>query len=461
MNIATGITTAPRPGPDVLARCVESVRLAGLSRPLVFAEPKTPIPDDVDQAADVIHRHERLGDAGNWLQSLRDTLEARPKADTILILQDDVTLSRGVCDVLEGCLWPSSRCGVVQLCTSVGYALQGQGLTRLPRDALGDFLGAWACLFPRHVAHQLVAYAATRRWKSHGADPSPNCPPNERRGSDRYIGLVLKALKYEGWVCRPSLALHSDAPSSLDHGGYDGVRRTLEFVEDAVGWESGTTARYHLPWGTVEPRRISVVIPIAGDCGKMARACLERLADHACVPIRVIVVDNGTPPAVGEAVLDVADQVGLPLTWIRNEADAGFMRACNQGIHAAGDDDVLLLNPACRVGPNCISMLVYTLALRCKAAAAGPVTLGDGHQSLNRHARQKQVGFVHPEELGPEELPWRLDGWAPTLESSLGFFCVLIRRSALDSVGLLDDNWCKRAVHNGRELVLQPGAFAC
>jgi hypothetical protein len=44
MNMSVAITTAPRPGPWLLGRCLLSLKAAGFTDRIVFAEPESVIP---------------------------------------------------------------------------------------------------------------------------------------------------------------------------------------------------------------------------------------------------------------------------------------------------------------------------------------------------------------------------------------------------------------------------------
>jgi len=490
--IAAAVTTAPRPGMTLLPRCVASLLETGFERPLVFAEPDSPMPAWIGEAAEVVQWRRRLGAWRNWLHALQETLRRRPAAEAVLMVQDDVVFCRRLPEFLEGDLWPSLRCGVVQVSVSRAYRNQPRGLSLLPARSAADLAGAWACLFPRHVAYQVVAHGLTRGWQGHPRLTIHN--PVQKCGIDPFIGRTVTGLGYEVWLYNPSLGDHDSDCSCLGHGpSHSGNRNALAFIgqeADPFAVVPAARRRYELPTGrrriivntaAAGDDRLAVVIPMAGECHDLMRSCLGHLARFGGVPLLAVIVDNGTPPGVAEQVRFLAEDLGLPAIQVRNQTNLGFTRAANQGIRAAdttgasgatGHRDVLLLNSDCRVGPNCIPLLVQALARNPKAAAAGPLSLDRGHQSLRHPKRRKQAGLDSLPGDRANSIVWSLAHNTVSDEPMLAFFCTLIRGAALDQVGLFDESpefaaglcgddlWCGVARQRGWQLLLHHGAFA-
>lgn len=95
------------------------------------------------------------------------------------------------------------------------------------------------------------------------------------------------------------------------------------------------------------------VVIVNWNAGAQLRVCLESLA--ACRRdsfelSSVVVVDN----ASRDGSADGLEGIELPLRVIRNRQNAGFGKACNQGVAALSTDYVLFLNPDTEVGPDSI-----------------------------------------------------------------------------------------------------------
>jgi hypothetical protein len=137
----------------------------------------------------------------------------------------------------------------------------------------------------------------------------------------------------------------------------------------------------------------------------------------------LIVVDNGNPPAIGEALARRA--AGEPrLTLLSGHGNVGFAAGCNRGAAAAGGDILLLLNPDCRLGPGTLARLLVEAArlerpwllgcrivdpqgrearggrrhaltpLRAVIEGTGLYRFGLGRWRLNRHAEPLPAGTV-------------------------------------------------------------------
>jgi GT2 family glycosyltransferase len=212
---------------------------------------------------------------------------------------------------------------------------------------------------------------------------------------------------------------------------------------------------------------------MAGDCSGLMARCIDHLQRNAGGPVRLIVVDNGTPDAVGEAV-DKAAVGFASYQRVRHEDNRGFTEACNAGIRAAGDCDVLLLNSDCRVAPNCIPLLRQAMTRREQVAAVGPLTLDDGDQSLRQPLRLQQAGLsrLPSEPVNQVALIRQLAENTLSEETRLAFFCTLLSRAAINAIGLLDEDpelqsglgvddfWCHKAGRAGWKVLVHHGAFA-
>lgn len=82
---AVGVTTAPRKIPT-LDKCLASMRVAGWSRPHIFAEPGSPVPDE---GADVVRRPSLFGAWRNFYEGLEALRRDAPTASAYLMVQDD------------------------------------------------------------------------------------------------------------------------------------------------------------------------------------------------------------------------------------------------------------------------------------------------------------------------------------------------------------------------------------
>lgn len=193
-------------------------------------------------------------------------------------------------------------------------------------------------------------------------------------------------------------------------------------------------------------RALDVAI-VSFRCEDLLRRCLASLREHPpASPMLPRVVDNDSGDGTAEMVAREFPDVELTV----NERNEGFARASNQAIAAGDSPYVLCLNPDCEVGPGTIDRLLDAMDEHPEAGACGPSLLRpDG--SADHAARR---GFPTPlNSLGHftgiarrRRAPAAMRGYAPGFaepgpaDSVNGAF-MLMRRRALDQVGLFDEGY--------------------
>ena len=158
----------------------------------------------------------------------------------------------------------------------------------------------------------------------------------------------------------------------------------------------------------------------------------------------VLVVDNAST----DGSVQMARE-RFPWVWlIENRENVGFARANNQAIHQSQGRYVLLLNSDTEVYPGALETMVQFMEEHPQAGGCGPRLLNaDGSLQVSCHPM-----------LTPEREFWRLMffdrlwrratyvqerwGWeAPRPVEVIKGACFLLRRTALDQVGLLDEGY--------------------
>ena len=452
-RFAVGITSAPRPRPT-LARCVASVIGAGFA-PTVYAEPGT---DLTGVSCPVVVRPERLGCWRNYVQTLRDLLAAEPRAQAIVIFQDDIVVAQRTREFLEHDLWPSDRTGVVSLYSPDFKLYEAREKTGWKRIHSQWLMGACAMVYPREVAEALSRHTTWR-----GGAKRTIKDPAKWKAVDTWIGHAVHAEKRHAYYPNPSLCQHIAETSSIGHGGNNSLRRgrhfrrSGKFAGEAITpfdlFPDHPAVRFNGDGGLRLAEPLSVVIP-AWNCFDLTKRCLQALAANAGVePLDVIYVDNGSEPGVVDQVHNLATALRLPLRMITFPENRGFCPAANAGM-AAARGDVLLLNNDCYIHPGCLPAMLRHMLSDPKVASVGPLTADHGSQSIKRH---------------PDLAKQRGQRKSLTRNMVVGF-CQLKRKEALQQIGLLDDNlphglgtdddWCHRARAAGWKVLLALDAFA-
>lgn len=196
-----------------------------------------------------------------------------------------------------------------------------------------------------------------------------------------------------------------------------------------------------------EDAAVSVVI-VTWNVAREVLACLASLAGDGAVH-DVTVIDNASHDGTVEAIRRSFPQVRV----LANDANAGFARACNQGIRHTRGAYVLLLNPDCVPAAGAIARLADYMRRHGQAGAVGPrVRQPDGRDDLRSPCRLPTLWSDLCDRSGmaaacPTSRLWaahRLPGWDRARSGAVDGVsgaCLLLRRAALDAVGLLDEGF--------------------
>jgi GT2 family glycosyltransferase len=196
------------------------------------------------------------------------------------------------------------------------------------------------------------------------------------------------------------------------------------------------------------PAVLSVIV-VSFNSSSFLPDCLSSVfAQESSFPVEVIAVDNASTDNSPEII----DRRFPRARVIRNETNRGFAAANNQGIVVAAGKYLLLLNPDTVLHADCLEHLVQFMDEHPEAGAAGP-------KIFNPDGSLQRTGVAFPSLWNVfVELPF-LDALFPSstifgrqrrlYESPdvvhdvdcLQGSCLIIRREALEQVGLLDEEY--------------------
>jgi GT2 family glycosyltransferase/Tfp pilus assembly protein PilF len=202
--------------------------------------------------------------------------------------------------------------------------------------------------------------------------------------------------------------------------------------------------------GAPQPR-VSVII-VTYNSATTLRACLDSVLASTYPDLEVIVVDNASQDAT-LALLDAyADRVRV----VRNDANRGFARACNQGIALASGDYYVLLNPDTAVPRRWLERLLAHVA--DDVGVVGPVSnYAAGWQSLAAYPHIASVLHAANPPLDLEAVGRLVYGlnFRRSVEARglLTGFCMLLRADLVRELGALDETFFLG--HEDHEYVLR------
>ncbi len=196
---------------------------------------------------------------------------------------------------------------------------------------------------------------------------------------------------------------------------------------------------------------------------------LESCRNNARFTLEVIAVDNASADGT-------AGRIRKQYPWaqcIENAQNLGFAEGCNVGLRKANGDYLLLLNPDCEAREEALEHMISLLARNAKIGVVGCTLLhGDGLPQHSHHHEPSWWSYwsthsllsplvlrVRKILLGTRELK------KPRQVAWLMGACMMLRRSTLQQVGLLDpeyfmysedSDYCRRIRNKGMQVIYDP-----
>lgn len=206
----------------------------------------------------------------------------------------------------------------------------------------------------------------------------------------------------------------------------------------------------------------SIIIPCWNNF-RYTRACVESVLSRTEGVFELILVDNGSTDQTARWMRSLASDARIKT--ILNPRNLGFAKAVNQGMRAAQGDSLIWLNNDTVVPPGWLAKLRAAIRSDPSLGAVGPVTNAcEGPQriKLPKSFRLSHLPFF------AEAFSLKNKGWVERVNRLIGF-CLLLRREAVERVGLLDErfglgcyedfDYCLRLRQAGYELAVAADAF--
>mgnify|MGYP002875628930 CR=1 FL=1 len=195
------------------------------------------------------------------------------------------------------------------------------------------------------------------------------------------------------------------------------------------------------------------------------------------IPHEIIVVDNDS---TDDSLSRLPDSEHHALQIVRLGDNTGFANACNEGIRLAEGEFLALINPDCRVYPGALAALKGMLEKDPSAGMVGPrVVNPDGSEqrgarrdipnpwrifctTLGLHRLMPEHPRFRDFNRNADPLPEK-----STAVQAISGACMMVRRNALASVGMMDGDyfmhfedldWCLRFTAAGWRIVFVPHA---
>ncbi|PFZ89563.1 glycosyltransferase family 2 protein [Bacillus wiedmannii] len=165
---------------------------------------------------------------------------------------------------------------------------------------------------------------------------------------------------------------------------------------------------------------------------KYTKECIDSIREYTDQKeYELIVVDNASTDGTVQWLQQQQD-----ILLIENAENKGFPKGCNQGIRKAKGENILLLNNDVVVTKNWLKNLLTCLYADKDTAAVGPVTNSASYYSAiptfytNIQEMQEFASGFNQSDSEKWEERMKLIG-----------FCMLIKKTVLNDIGLLDERF--------------------
>ncbi len=213
--------------------------------------------------------------------------------------------------------------------------------------------------------------------------------------------------------------------------------------------------------GVLREASIDVLIPIHNEW-HVLRPCLDSIEAFTTLPnVQLTVLDDGSDAFVVERLEHWLASGGLPKRVLRNEEALGFVQNSNRGFRESTADMVVLLNSDTVVTPGWLEGMLEVMQGDGEIACVMPMS-----NQCSLHSLDIPMGwniFQYAADLR-RRMPAQ-----PFDAVTVGGFCLMIRREALDDVGPYDEifgrgygeesDWCMRARSRGWKVTGTPHTY--
>jgi GT2 family glycosyltransferase len=180
----------------------------------------------------------------------------------------------------------------------------------------------------------------------------------------------------------------------------------------------------------------SIIVLCYNSLEEATKPCLDSILAHTPLEnYELIIIDNASSDGTAEYLKVFAAQnknVQIQL----NETNKGYSAGNNDGMRLAQGEYIVLLNNDTLVQEKWLESLLQLFNHQNKIGLIGPITNSSGNEQCVHLDGLNENNF---EEISTKYINRQQGVWFTT--NRLGFFCVAMHRTMLETVGYLDENF--------------------
>jgi len=182
----------------------------------------------------------------------------------------------------------------------------------------------------------------------------------------------------------------------------------------------------------VSSEKLTSIVILGFNEVEYTKLCIDSIFKYTNRPFELVLVDNGSSDGTGEYFDSIP---GAKV--IKNKENLGFAKGCNQGIEASSGEYILLLNNDTIVTENWLDNMIACMESDPRIGLVGPMS--------NFVAGPQQIEVPYGDSI--EEMykfAQKFNHRDPSkyIEADILIgFCLLVNRSVVDIIGLLDERY--------------------
>lgn len=216
---------------------------------------------------------------------------------------------------------------------------------------------------------------------------------------------------------------------------------------------------------------VAVILPVYRHVEMTQRAILSAIPGIlSVIDSQLLIINDSSPDEGMQAMLeDYEKQWPKVITVLQNDINLGFVKTVNRGINYRPNDDIILLNSDVIVATDWLKRLIDEAYQADKIATVTPFSNNATICSFPQFLQKNSLCF----NLKTEAINhFFQQSYLPCIEAPTGVgFCMYIRRTCLDEIGLLnvekfgrgygeENDLCQRAIKNDWKNLISPNIYA-